>query len=94
MCHDLNLIVKAGIHIYTIDRLIGKGRSLVSYFYRSALAIGVLLKKQNTLLTLYPGKYTYFVVITSFSPQMTVIKCVFTHMQQQCLFLHMCFTGI
>ena len=50
VCHDLNLVVKAGIGIDSIDRLIGKGRSLVTYFHRSALATEVLLKKQELLL--------------------------------------------
>ena len=34
----------------SIDRLIGKGRSLGTYFHRSALATEVLLKKQELLL--------------------------------------------
>ena len=50
MGHNINLSVKAGLGVSEIDRLVGKGRSLVSYFHKSPLATDVLLKKQMLLL--------------------------------------------
>ena len=50
MEHNINLSVKAGLEVSEIDRLVGKGRSLVSYFHKSPLAMDVLLKKQVLLL--------------------------------------------
>ena len=49
MGHNINLSVKAGLGVSEIDRLVGKGRSLVSYFHKSPLAMDVLLKKHMLL---------------------------------------------
>ena len=50
MGHNINLSVKADLGVSEIDRLVGKGRSLVSYFHKSPLAMDVLLKKQMLML--------------------------------------------
>lgn len=48
--HNLNLIVKNGLAVKDIARLVGKGRSLVSFFHRSSSVNGVLQEKQSLLL--------------------------------------------
>ena len=50
MGHNINLVVRKGLSINELNRLVGKGRSLVSFFHHSPQAMGVLLEKQKLLL--------------------------------------------
>lgn len=47
--HILNLCVKNGLELKQISNLVGKGRTLVSYFHHSPLAMDYLTKKQTHL---------------------------------------------
>ena len=47
--HTLNLAARAGLQLKTASSILGRGRSLVSYFKRSAVAMSVLKEKQNAL---------------------------------------------
>ena len=48
--HRLNLVVKAGLGVTEISRIIARGRSLVSHFHRSSLSNEILMEKQILLL--------------------------------------------
>ncbi len=51
MGHTLNLVVRGALKEPTLTLLIGKGRSLVSYFHHSPLATNYLEDKQKLLVT-------------------------------------------
>lgn len=48
MGHNINLVVNAGLK--EVSKLLAKGSSVVSYFHRSPLAMGLLFDKQKLLL--------------------------------------------
>ena len=50
MGHNINLAVRQALKVPRVNHLISKGRSLVSYFHRSNLAMDVLHEKQILLL--------------------------------------------
>ena len=48
MGHNINLVVNVGLKL--VARLVAKGRSIVSYFHRRPMAMGLLFGKQKLLL--------------------------------------------
>ena len=48
--HTINLVVKKALSANAVSRIVGRGRSLVSYFHKSPLATGFLQQKQKLIL--------------------------------------------
>ena len=49
--HMINLVVKGGLAVADVAKLIARGRSVVTYFHQSPLAMNVLNQKQKVLLS-------------------------------------------